>query len=177
MNESYFQNKVKVPKDGHPNNLKLKIPSATGGTVYKRDYRRKNKQSYTTVLPSKFVMKESSYGSEYFGGTMYNKDFPSHKPRSSTFVKKEADWHPNHAPGFHDTHYKNNFLNWGGLSNSPSMKPTPQPVANNIPIQSSSTYQSFFTCKPYHKTEPFKPSPAIKQPSSYQRKYIKIYYR
>lgn len=37
-NEEYFQNKLQISNDGKPNKLKLKIPSKTGFTVYKRDY-------------------------------------------------------------------------------------------------------------------------------------------
>ena len=38
MNEDYFQDKLHVSNDGKPSRLKLKIPSQTGFTVYKRDY-------------------------------------------------------------------------------------------------------------------------------------------
>lgn len=43
MNEDYFQNKLQVATDGKPSRLKLKIPSKTGFTIYKRDYLRNSK--------------------------------------------------------------------------------------------------------------------------------------
>lgn len=48
MNEDYFQNKLQVSNSGKPNKEKLKIPSKTGFTIYKRDY-IKNSQSQAAL--------------------------------------------------------------------------------------------------------------------------------
>ena len=40
QNEGYFRNKLLAADNGRPNNLKLKIPARTGGTIYKRDYQK-----------------------------------------------------------------------------------------------------------------------------------------
>ena len=38
MNEDYFRTKMKISENPRPNPLKLKIPSTTGKTIYKKDY-------------------------------------------------------------------------------------------------------------------------------------------
>lgn len=50
MNQDYFQSKLEISNDGKPKQLKLKIPSKTGFTIYKRDY-IKNSQSQTLAIP------------------------------------------------------------------------------------------------------------------------------
>lgn len=70
MNEDYFQNKLQVANDGKPSKLKLKIPSNTGCTIYKRDY-IKNSQSQINpfgVIPN---FKESKIKPDFFGNTTY----------------------------------------------------------------------------------------------------------
>jgi len=41
INEEYFQSKIQVNFNGRSQELKLKIPSKTGFTVYKKDYSKK----------------------------------------------------------------------------------------------------------------------------------------
>lgn len=70
MNEDYFQNKLQVPNDGKPSKLKLKIPSTTGATIYKRDY-IKNFQSLINshgIIPN---FKENKVKPDFFGNTTY----------------------------------------------------------------------------------------------------------
>ena len=74
MNEDYFQNKLQVANDGKPSKLKLKIPSNTGCTIYKRDY-IKNLQSQINphgVIPN---FKENKIKPDFFGNTTYRNEF------------------------------------------------------------------------------------------------------
>lgn len=54
LNQNYFQDKLNVPDDGRRSNLKIKIPSRTGGTAYKRDYQN--------TMASSLTMKSAKKG-------------------------------------------------------------------------------------------------------------------
>ena len=70
MNEDYFQDKLQVMNNGKPSKLKLKIPSRTGFTVYKKDY-RKGKRNQTKLHQSVLNFKENKIKVDLFGGTTY----------------------------------------------------------------------------------------------------------
>ena len=79
MNENYFQNKLKVCDNGSPNNLKLKIPSKTGSTVYKHDYVKNYSSSAGLNKKSGKYTNISTEKNNFFGGTTYEADFIKHK--------------------------------------------------------------------------------------------------
>ena len=70
MNEDYFQDKLQAVNNGKPSKLKLKIPSATGFTVYKKDY-RKGDCSQDKLHGSNSSFKESKIKLDFFGNTTY----------------------------------------------------------------------------------------------------------
>ena len=73
MNEEYFQNKLKIASDGRPNKLKLKIPSYTGFTIYKRDYTKNEGSKPKTELSPAF--KENKVKGDFFDGTTYRNEY------------------------------------------------------------------------------------------------------
>lgn len=70
MNEDYFQDKLQAINNGKPSKLKLKIPSATGFTVYKKDYRKGN-HSQSKLHGSGTNFKENKIKLDFFGNTTY----------------------------------------------------------------------------------------------------------
>lgn len=70
MNEDYFQDKLLAINNGKPSKLKLKIPSATGFTVYKKDYRKGN-NSQGKLHGSAANFKENKIKLDFFGNTTY----------------------------------------------------------------------------------------------------------
>lgn len=162
QNESYFQNKLNISCDGRPNNLKLKIPSHTGGTIYKRDYMGKNRlPNDMNSSQEKFVPNKPSKSNDFFDGTTYKTEFIPHKDCRVQLSKKNSRAVDEGAPVFHETQYKHTFLNWGGINNAPSMKPYHRPAVTNLPLQNSSTYSLDYNKKPQPILESFKPVPSI----------------
>lgn len=74
MNEDYFQDKLQVANDGRPGKLKLKIPSRTGFTVYKKDY-IKNHKSQLNLQANAGGFKENKIKADFFGSTTYRNEY------------------------------------------------------------------------------------------------------
>ncbi len=67
-----------MSNDGKPSNLKLKIPSHTGFTIYRRDY-VKNSQDTPINQQHNQAFKEKKAKADFFGNTTYRNEFLGHQ--------------------------------------------------------------------------------------------------
>ena len=74
MNEQYFQNKISMKEGSKPNDLKLKIPSSTGGTIYKKDYVKKERANYNNSK-SQDHFESSQISIPFTGSTVYRVNY------------------------------------------------------------------------------------------------------
>jgi len=77
---------------------------------------------------------------------MYQREFkyPLHPEKRK--LKKRFETHPEDldVPRFLKTMNKNDFLNWGGRNNVPSMKPSHKSAVTHVPFSATSVYKADF---------------------------------
>lgn len=74
INQDYFQSKINLSVKGRSQELKLKIPSKTGFTVYKKDYTKKQSNDpLKGRYPHKF--EPNTLSTDFESTTTYKNDF------------------------------------------------------------------------------------------------------
>ena len=149
---------MRVNRAGRPKDIKFKVPSRTGATVYRKDYKKKeNKYQSEDVKHSMSVdciktnnfLGEEKIDIKLTDNTMYQSDFKFHPQRvkKTQKIKRKFDTlgdEDDNVPRFFETQNKFDFLNWAGKNSVPSMKPEYRPAITNVPLSGSSTYKSDF---------------------------------